>query len=80
MAARLVAVFLVAMVTECYCGNYTVTDEAWFEIEVKNMDGPGIDYRGRFTVALFGETAPVTVLNFKSIAKGYKKGRVSCEL
>ena len=68
---------LVAMVTVVYCDNYTVTDEAWFEIEIKDLDGPGLDYRGRFTIALFGEAAPVTVLNFKSITKGYKRGRVS---
>lgn len=55
-----------------YCGNHTVTDEAWFDIEIKDMDGPGEDYRGRFVVALFGETAPVTVMNFKFIAKGHK--------
>ena len=69
--------FLVTMVTNIYCDNTTVTDEAWFEVEIKDLDGPGLDYRGRFTIALFGETAPVTVLNFKSITKGYKKGRAS---
>lgn len=59
-----------------YCGTYTVTEEAWFDVEVKDMDGPGLDYTGRFTVALFGETAPMTVLNFQSMAKGYKRGSV----
>ena len=58
----------------CTCDKYTVTDEVWFEVEVKDMDGPGQDYRGRFTVAVFGETAPMTALNFVSIAKGYKRG------
>ena len=57
----------------CAC-DYTVTDEVWFEVEVKDMDGPGQDYRGRFTVAVFGEAAPMTALNFVSIAKGYKRG------
>lgn len=52
--------------------NYTVTHEAWFELEVKDMDGPGDHYRGKFTVGLFGEVAPMTVLNFVSLAKGYK--------
>lgn len=56
------------------CGNHTVTEEAWFDIEVKDLDGPGEDYTGRFTIALFGESAPMTVLNFVSITKGYKKG------
>ena len=57
------------------CGNHTVTDEAWFEVEVKDLDGPGEHYKGRFTIALFGEAAPMTVLNFASIARGYKKGK-----
>ena len=71
--------FLAALSTifaQGLCSQYTVTDEAWFEIEIKDMDGPGQDYKGRFTVALFGEAAPMTVLNFVSITKGYKKGKV----
>jgi len=55
-----------------YCGNHTVTDEAWFDIEIKDLDGPGEDYRGRFVVALFGDVAPVTVMNFRTLVKGYK--------
>jgi len=60
-----------------YCGNYTVTEEAWFDIEIKDLDGPGDDYRGRFVVGLFGETCPMTAMNFAAIAKGFKRGRVS---
>ena len=26
-------------------GNYTVTDEAWFDVEILDMDGPGADFR-----------------------------------
>ena len=59
------------------CGNYTVTDEVWFEVEVKDMDGPGQDFKGRFTIALFGQVAPMTVMNFVSITRGHKKGGVS---
>ena len=66
---------LLALLAIGYCDKYTVTEEAWFEVEVKDMDGPGQDYRGRFTIALFGDTAPMTVLNFASIAKGYNRGR-----
>jgi peptidyl-prolyl cis-trans isomerase B (cyclophilin B) len=58
-----------------YCGNYTVTDEAWFNVEVRDMDGPGQHFRGRFVIALFGETAPMTTMNFASITKGYQKGQ-----
>ena len=71
----LTVVVLVSMVAVGYCGNHTVTDEARFEVEIKDLDGPGVDYRGRFTIALFGEAAPVTVLNFRSLTDGYKRGR-----
>jgi len=36
------------------------------------MDGPGEDFRGKFTIALFGETVPMTVLNFASLVSGHK--------
>ncbi|KAH3839299.1 uncharacterized protein LOC127879020 isoform X1 [Dreissena polymorpha] len=68
--ASLLAVFSLG-----YCGNYTVTEEAWFDVEVKDLDGPGEDYRGRFVVALFGETCPMTTMNFAAISKGFKRGR-----
>ena len=72
-----VAVTLLAMAN---AGKYTVTQEAWFEVEVRDLDGPGQDYTGRFTIALFGESAPMTTMNFAAISKGYKKGRVSTPL
>ena len=68
---------LLAVLAIGYCDKYTVTEEAWFEVEVKDLDGEGQDYRGRFTIALFGDTAPMTVLNFASIAKGYKRGNTT---
>ena len=61
------------------CKNTTVTAECWFDIEVKDMDGPGENYRGRFTVAVFGEAAPMTALNFVSLVKGYNRGGVSLD-
>lgn len=57
--------------------NYTVTEEVWFDIEIKDHDGVGEDYRGRFVVALFGDKCPMTTMNFQSITKGYKRGSVS---
>lgn len=62
----------VAAAADDHKSNYTVTHEAWFELEVKDMDGPGDHYRGKFTIGLFGEVAPMTVLNFVSLARGYK--------
>jgi len=59
------------------CGNLTVTEEAWFDVEVKDLDGPGEDFRGRFVIALFGDSCPMTAMNFAAIAKGFKRGRVS---
>lgn len=52
--------------------NYTVTHEAWFEVEIKDHEGHGDNYYGKFHVGLFGDTVPMTVLNFVSLAKGYK--------
>lgn len=76
--------FLVAMAATLLAlanaGKYTVTQEVWFEVEVRDLDGPGQDYTGRFTIALFGETAPMTTMNFAAITKGYKKGIVSTRL
>ena len=74
---RLLLVIGAALLAMAQAGKYTVTEEAWFEVEVKDMDGPGEDYVGRFTIALFGETAPMTTMNFAAITKGYKKGTVS---
>lgn len=53
--------------------NHTVTEHAWFDIEIKNYDGPGEDYNGRFVIALFGDTVPMTVMNFAQLTKGYKR-------
>ncbi|XP_074652871.1 uncharacterized protein LOC141907193 [Tubulanus polymorphus] len=74
MKAHLAVFFALLAVAYCRKSNYTVTDEAWFDIEIKDMDGPGEDFRGRFEIALFGLVAPVSVFNFKSIAAGYKHG------
>lgn len=64
---------LFALISVAYSSsNHTITDEAWFDIEIKDMYAPGEDYKGRFTIGLFGDTAPITVLNFRSIAKGVK--------
>ena len=71
-SSLLIALFLTCTATVALAGNHTVTEEVWFEVEVKDMDGPGEDYKGRFTVSLFGEAAPMTVMNFVAIARGYK--------
>ena len=52
-------------------GIYTVTDEVWFDVSIDGGEGP--EYTGRFVIALFGEAAPMTVMNIVSIARGYKK-------
>ena len=57
----------------CTAGDYTVTDEAWFDVEVADYSGEGETYSGRIEVALFGEAAPMTVLNFLAITRGYTK-------
>ncbi|XP_060072206.1 uncharacterized protein LOC132552083 [Ylistrum balloti] len=51
----------------------TVTEEVWFDVAVE--DGDEVTFQGRFVVALFGDIAPMTVMNFQSIVRGYKRGK-----
>jgi len=53
--------------------NWTVTSEVVFEIDVNDYDGNGRDMEGSVTVGLFGNTAPVSVLNFKTLCSGFKR-------
>jgi len=52
--------------------NETVTAEAVLDILVKNYDASG-DLQGSLRIALFGDTVPMTVLNFFSICNGVKR-------
>ncbi|GAB1608547.1 peptidyl-prolyl cis-trans isomerase-like [Argonauta hians] len=54
--------------------DYTVTDEAWFDITIMNFNNSGEDHTERIVIALFGNTAPMTVTNFAAITRGYVKG------
>jgi len=56
-------------------GKYSVTEEVYFDVKVEDIDGPGEDYKGRFVIAVFGDVAPMTTLNFVSLAKGYQRGK-----
>jgi len=68
---------LVVVLTCSVClvdaGNFTVTDEAWFKVVIENLNGPGKNFTGMFVVALFGETVPMTVMNFVAITRGYER-------
>lgn len=64
---------LACTVTSTEAGNYTVTDEAWFSVSVEHPDTPTKNFTGRFVIALFGETVPMTVMNFVAIARGYER-------
>lgn len=64
------------VLSEIEC-NHTITKHAWFDIFIKDYDGPGEDFHGRFVIGLFGDAAPATVLNFASIAKGYKHDKTT---
>lgn len=57
-----------------FADNLTVTDEAWFDVQISDHDSPGEDFHGRFVIALFGDVAPMTVMNFAAITRGYKRG------
>jgi len=56
--------------------NFTVTAEVEFEIDVDNYDDDGSDFDGKITVGLFGKTAPVSVLNFKTLCGGFKRPKL----
>ncbi|XP_033749575.1 peptidyl-prolyl cis-trans isomerase-like [Pecten maximus] len=49
-----------------------VTEEVFFDVQVGD-DNDDDGFRGQFVVALFGDIAPMTVMNFQSIAKGYTR-------
>jgi len=73
-----IMLFFVAFATfvaSTYAGNFSVTDEVWFDVEIKDYDGPGEHYNGRFVIGVMGDTAPMTALNFVSLAKGHKRGK-----
>lgn len=74
MNSFLFAAAFATLISLGWCGDFTVTDEAWFDVQVDDMDGPGQHYTGRFTVALFGDVAPMTVMNFVAITRGYSRG------
>ena len=50
--------------------------EATMDVLIKNYDAEG-DLHGSLRIALFGETVPMTVLNFQSICNGVKRPSVS---
>jgi len=53
--------------------NFTVTSEVNLDVEVKNYNGQGDDLIGTVVIGLFGDTVPVSALNFKTLCSGYKK-------
>lgn len=55
--------------------NFTVTAEAVFDVEVKNYNGRD-DLKGKITVGIFGNTAPVSALNFKTLCNGFKRPKL----
>lgn len=73
MGYVLVLAALLGVLHLATAGKYTVTDEAWFEVQVQTQDGK--TWKGKFTIGVFGETAPMSSMNFISIARGYKRGK-----
>ncbi|KAK7477848.1 hypothetical protein BaRGS_00030926 [Batillaria attramentaria] len=77
MAAITVAVVLTSLVALCACEkNFTVTFEVTLEVEVKNYNGQGDDINGKIVIGMFGDTAPITALNFKNLCNGWTRDDV----
>jgi len=71
---QLALVVLTSLVTLGSCDkNFTVTAEVTLELEVKNYNGQGDDITGKVTIGLFGDTAPITTLNFKTLCQGWTR-------
>jgi len=60
--------------------NFTVTSEITLEIDVKNYNGQGDDLNGLVVIGIFGDTVPVSSLNFKTLCSGYKKQNTGSKL
>lgn len=75
MAAALrVFAMLTSLVTLSSCDkNFTVTHEVSLELEVKNYNGLGDDVSGKVVIGLFGDTTPITALNFKTLCDGWTR-------
>lgn len=56
--------------------NFTVTAEVVLGLEVKNYNGQGEDLVGDVTIGVFGDTTPVSVLNFKALCEGFKRPKL----
>ncbi|CAF2899435.1 unnamed protein product [Rotaria sp. Silwood2] len=55
--------------------KYYVTHEAWFNISVKETKVSSTPIKtGRIVIGLFGEICPMTVTNFVTITKGFRRG------
>lgn len=78
MAAIYVTAVLASVLVLCTCDkNFTVTSEVTFDIEVKNWNGQGDDISDKLVIGLFGDTTPVTSLNFKTLCSGWTREDVS---
>ncbi|KAK7116124.1 uncharacterized protein [Littorina saxatilis] len=74
MATFCVMAVLTSLVTLCYGDkNFTVTYEATLEVEVKNYNGLGDDISGKVVIGMFGDTTPITALNFKTLCEGWTR-------
>lgn len=56
--------------------KHVVTEEVYFDIIIQDYEDRE-DFHGRFVVALFGDIVPSTVLNFKSLVKGFRRPSMS---
>lgn len=53
--------------------KYTVTNEVYFDVEVRASKTSEPIKSGRIVIGLFGDICPMTVTNFVQLAKGFKR-------
>lgn len=56
--------FVVLVVVVNVYKNFIVIEEVWFDVEIKDYDGIGEDYRGWFVVVMFGDKCLMIMMNF----------------
>lgn len=56
--------------------KYTITNEVFFDIEIRSSKTSEAIKSGRVVIGVFGDICPMTATNFVQLAKGFKRDNV----